>query len=166
MRRTIAIGVIGASLALGACGSSESGSSRTTSSSENAFALGEFTIIPPTNELHVGAVSLTANNVGAELHELVIVRASSVDALPKKADGSLDEDKIPIADKVGEIGKVPARSRKSATFDLTAGTYVAFCNLVDNMMGTSSSMMHDSGMEPGSGHVHFARGMHVTFAVR
>ena len=60
---------------------------------------------------------------------------------------------------------VTAGSRKSKAFDLTAGTYVAFCNIVDDMMGSSSSMMNGSGMGSGAGHVHFAEGMHVTFTV-
>ena len=53
---------------------------------------------------------------------------------------------------------VAAGSRKSKTFDLTAGTYVAFCNIVDDMTGSSSSTMNghsdmtsDSGMGSGTG---------------
>ena len=164
MKRTIGVGVIGASLLLAGCGGSTSISSP-ASSPENTFTLSEFTIIPPTNELRAGSVFVTANNVGGEVHELVILRTAGVDDLPKKADGSVDENKLAGTDKVGEIETVAARSQKSATFDLAAGTYVAFCNLIDNMMGSSSSTMHDSGMESGSEHVHFARGMHVTFRV-
>ncbi|MDP9334055.1 MAG: hypothetical protein M3Q30_12220 [Actinomycetota bacterium] len=164
MQRTIAVGIIGAALVLAACGTGKSSSS-SGSPSENTFVLSEFTIIPPTNVLHAGNVLVTANNIGGEVHELVIVRAAGVGALTKKADGSVDENKIPETDKVGEIDAVAARSRKSATFELRAGTYVAFCNLIDSMMGSSSSMMHGSEMEPATGHVHLAEGMHVTFTV-
>lgn len=163
MKQTIAVVCIGAVLGLAACGTSKSSSSG-SSSSENTFVLSEFTIIPPTNVLHAGKVLVTANNVGGEVHEIVLVRAAGVGAFTKDADGSVDENKIREADKVGEIEAVGARSRKSATFDLTAGTYVAFCNLIDTM-GSGSSMMHGSDMEPGSGHVHFSEGMHVTFTV-
>lgn len=162
------IGIVGMALVFAACGSS--GKSGAPSSSDNTFVLSEFTILPPTNALHEGSVSITANNVGGEVHELVLVRAASVDTLPMKSDGSVDEDKIAAADKVGEIPDVAARSEKSATFDLTAGRYVAFCNLVDTMMGSDTTMMGGTsttmgGMGSGEGHIHFAKGMHVTFIV-
>ena len=164
VQRTIALGIVAAALVLAACGTSKSTSSP-GSSSENTFVLSEFTIIPPTNVLHAGNVLVTANNVGGEVHELVILRATGVADLSKKADGSVDENKIPATDKVGEIDAVAARSRKNATFDLTAGTYVALCNVIDTMTDSGSSMMHGSEMEPATGHVHFAQGMHVTFTV-
>ena len=164
VQRTVLIALVAPALVLAACGSSKRSSS-TGSSSENTFVLSEFTIIPPPNLLHAGNVLLTADNVGGEVHELVIVRAAGIGALTKKADGSVDENKIPMTDRVGEIDAVAARSRKSARFDLTSGTYVAFCNLVDSMAGSSSSMMHGSEMEPATGHVHFAQGMYATFMV-
>ncbi len=146
--------------------------------SNDTFVLSEFTIVPPTNALHAGSVLITADNVGGEVHELVIVRAPSADALPMKADGSVDEDKIAAADKVGEIDKVAVRARQSKTFDLTSGTYVAFCNIADAMMGTDTTVMGSAtsmmngisspmgGMGSGTGHVHFAKGMHIAFTVQ
>jgi hypothetical protein len=168
--RTVAVTLVAVaamSLLLAACGSSSKENS-SSGSSENTFGLSEFTIIPPSNTLRAGSVDITADNLGAEPHELVIVRADSVDSLPKKADGSVDEDKIPEADKVGEIDNVASKTQITKTFDLTAGKYVALCNLVDSMTGSSSSMMHgDSEMSEGSGmgHVHFAEGMHLPFTV-
>ncbi len=162
-------GTVVAALVFAACGSGKS-SSPTSASSKNTFVLSEFTIIPPTNALHSGRVTITANNVGGEVHELVLVRGASADALPRKSDGSVDEDKISEDDKAGEIEDVAGRSHQSKAFDLSAGTYVAFCNIVDTMMGSSgSSMMNgSSGMMSGSGvgHIHFAEGMHVTFTVK
>ena len=167
----VIIGVVGIAVVFAACGSSsKSGSS--SAASENTFKLGEFTIIPPANALHPGSVAITADNIGGEEHELVIARASSVDSLPTKPDGSVDEDKIAKADKVGEIENVASQSHKTKTFELAAGKYVAFCNIIDNMMGSSSTMMGEhsgmaggSGMGSGTGHVHFAAGMHVQFTV-
>jgi hypothetical protein len=114
--------------------------------------------VPPTNTLHSGTVTLTANNVGGEEHELVIVRAASVDSLPTMPDGSVDEDKIAESDKMGEIEDVAAQTEKSKTFDLPAGDYVAFCNVVDKMTD-----MTTDGED--SGHVHYSSGMHVAFPV-
>jgi hypothetical protein len=162
--RAAVAAIAGMVLVFGACGSSsKSGSS---SASENTFVLSEFTIIPPTNALKAGSVSITAKNVGTEVHELVIVRVASDTALPAKSDGSINEDKIPAADVIGEIEDVAAHSEKSARFDLTAGRYVAFCNIVDSMMGSSTTMMSGmNGMDSGMGHVHYAEGMHVAFTV-
>ncbi len=156
MKRVIAIGFIGAALFFPSGGSSPSG---------NTFVLNEFTIIPPAKALHAGNVLVTANNVGQEVHELVIVRAASADALPMTADGSVDESKLRGSDKVGVIDDVAAHWHTSARFDLTAGTYVAFCNLVDSATGSNTFMTAGSGTPSSQGHVHFARGMHVTFTV-
>jgi hypothetical protein len=166
-RRTSAIAIIGmvAAVVLAACGSSsKTGSPASAPSPDNTFVLSEFTITTPTNTLHAGSISITADNVGGEVHELVIVRAASATALAMKVDGSVDEDKIAAANKVGEIQQIAARSRQTQTFDLTSGTYVAFCNVIDTMMDSDTTMMNDMG--GGTGHVHFARGMHTTFTVQ
>lgn len=122
------------------------------------FRLSEFAIALNRSSLPSGKVAVTADNVGAEEHELVIVKAASVADLPTKADGSVDQDRIPEAYKIGEIDHVAARSHKTAEFTLAPGTYVAFCNIVDQM---GSGMMGGGTMMDGmGGHVHFAAGMH------
>ncbi len=158
MKRLIALSFIGAALLLAGCGSSKK------SSTPNTFVLSEFTITPPTNAVHAGKVLLVANNVGREMHELVIVRAASDDTLATNADGSVDESKLRGPEEVGVIDSVAASSRKSERFEMTAGTYVAFCNLIDNKTGTP--LTNGFGIEPDTGNVHFALGMHVTFTVR
>ncbi len=105
---------------------------------------------------------LTANNVGSEEHELVLVKASAVSDLPTKADGSVDEDKIAETNKVGEIAHVMSHETQSSTFQLEPGTYVAFCNLIDQKMGSGSMMNGDMN----GGHVHFARGMYQLIVVK
>lgn len=153
------IGIVGAGFAFAACGSSKDGSS--SSASDDTFVLSEFTVVPPTNALRSGSITITADNVGGEVHELVIARATNQDALPKKSDGTVDEAKIAATDKVGGIEDIAAGAHKSETFDLTAGTYVAFCNIVDAKTGGHSDTSHGSE----TGHVHYAEGMHVTFTV-
>ncbi len=131
------------------------------SATDRTFMLNEFTIKLGSQSLPSGKVFLTANNVGNEEHELVLVRASSVTDLPTKADGSVNEDKIAESDKVGEIAHVMSHQTKSSNFQLDPGTYVAFCNLIDQM-GTGSMMNGNMG----SGHVHFARGMYQLIVVK
>ncbi len=162
----LALGGFLAMLVLTSCGSSgKDGSSGP--SSGNTFELSEFEVTPPTNALHPGRVVIAADNVGGEVHELVIVRAESVSDLPKKPDGSVDEGKIAAADKVGELEDIASRSSKNTTLELRAGDYVAFCNLIDSMTGADSAPHggHDSEMGSASGHVHFAEGMAVPFSV-
>ncbi len=166
-KRLVVFVVAVASLA--ACGGSTSGTSKAAAA--NSFRLSEFAINPPANQLRTGRIDLTADNVGSETHEVVIVAANNPSELPLKPDGSVDEDKIPAAAKVGEIADVPARSKRTKAIELKSGTYVAFCNLVDTMNsgmtgGTAGAVMHgDTGAPSGVGHVHFALGMSTTFHV-
>lgn len=192
--RTIAFAA--AVLLLAACGADKSastGSSGTASAGSAAptFVLGEFKINLD-GTIPAGPVDIKIDNQGGEKHEVVIVAAQDASALPKKADGSVDEDKIPDADKVGESGDVPARTAITKTFTFKPGTYVAFCNIIDEMGMTGSTMMNGAnnggntmpmnngpmgnntngttmgGTTSGSvpGHVHFAQGMHTTFTVK
>ena len=158
--------VVGTALSLGlaGCGSQKAAP---PSSTNPTFTLSEYGIKLDRAALPSGSITLTANNSGSEEHEIVLVKASAVANLPTKTDGSVDEDKIPESDKVGEIGNIAAHSSKSAPFQLKPGRYVAFCNIVDTMgtgmMNGSQTTGIMNGM--GSGHVHFALGMHQIVTV-
>lgn len=190
----------GASLALLAGCAADKGASSTTGGTGAAgapqptFVLSEFTITLD-GTMPAGQVDVKVDNRGGETHEVVVVAAKDVGSLPKKADGSIDEDKIPDADKVGESGDVPARTSVTKPFTFKPGQYVAFCNIVDDMGMSGSTMMnggrtgggtmptgggsmgggsmgdhgHNSMMGgaagSGGGHVHVAQGMHTTFTV-
>jgi hypothetical protein len=150
---------------LSAC---SNGVTKSSNGSANpTFTMAEFTIKLAQPTLPSGRVTISAVNVGGEAHELVLVKASSVSDLPTKADGSVDEEKIPDAAKIGEIEDVLSKQAKSADFELAPGNYVAFCNLIDEMdagpmMGADSSPMTSGA----GGHVHFARGMHQLITVK
>jgi hypothetical protein len=161
MKRTLTLVGLGlTAVVLAACGSS---TQSTPADGSNTFTLREFSIAAPSQPLRAGRVTITADNAGREKHEIVIVAASSTNDLPTMADGSVDEDKIPAADKMGETGDIPARTEVRKSFTLKAGSYVAFCNVIDSgngmMGGTSAGMMN-------GGHVHYALGMHVAFTVQ
>ncbi len=167
---TVGVFAVGVPLVLGGCGTDKVAAPSSVASATTAdgtFVLNEFTIKLGSPSLSSGRVLLTADNVGSEEHELVLVRASAVTDLPTTADGSVDEDKIAETDKIGEIEHVMSHQTKSSTFQLDRGTYVAFCNLIDQM--GAGSMMNgnmNSGPNMGSGHVHFARGMHQLIVVK
>jgi hypothetical protein len=129
----------GATATLAGCGSSAP--TATVTQSEWKFDLSATTA-------KAGKITLKSTNLGGFEHEIVVVKASDPTALPKKADGSVDEDKIAEEQKFGEIEHVAANTSKTGKFDLKAGKYVVFCNLVEKD-GTS----------------HFVKGMAATFTV-
>ena len=173
--RTILILVVVLAALLAACGSDggstdSGGTDAAGVSAPGTFVLDEWSVAAPTDPIQAGSVRITAVNQGTEAHELVVVRAEDAASLPTKADGSVDEEAIAEADMPGEIPDVAAGDSASATLDLPAGDYVAFCNLVDEMgtsgtggggMGSGGSGMGGGGM----GHVHFQLGMSVAFTV-
>ena len=128
-----------------------SSSTQNTPRDVGQFRLYEWGITADSQQLPSGSQTLTALNTGHHTHELVIVKANDVSALPTKSDGSVDEKALE-SKTVGEIADVAPGSSKHAAFDLQPGTYVAFCNITD-------------GMGMGMAHNHFELGMHTTFTV-
>ncbi len=147
MRRAgFAFGLVAVvSLALAGCGDDGDSTTKTD------VGLKEYTVTPDPVQFKAGEVEVTADNIGTEEHELVVVKADSAAALPKKADGSVDEDKIPESAKQGELEDVKKGTQKTKKFDLKAGTYVFFCNIVQDQGGTTIS--------------HFKQGMHEVVTV-
>jgi hypothetical protein len=101
--------------------------------------LQEFTmLVLPSAETKAGTVRMKVINKGSLTHEMVLVRAVSVTALPKvttgggaRMVGAVDEEAIPERDKVGETGDVKPRKAVTKTFRLRPGRYVIFCNIDD-----------------------------------
>ncbi len=148
----------------GACGGSGAGmgSSRTVQTRPGQFRLDEWSISADQPVLKAGRQTITAANIGHHSHELVIVKAADAAALPTQSDGSVDEKQLDRV-KVGEIADIPAGTSRHTTMTLSAGSYVAFCNIVgDTGMGNGPM----GGMGGGMQHVHFALGMHTEFTVR
>lgn len=109
----------------------------------------EFEIQPALDYIAKGKSKLVLKNAGTETHEFVVVHGDDPAALPTAADGSVDESKIPKADEVGEVEDIKKGKTKSKVFKLSPGSYILFCNLVDEE-------------EDGSTVSHFAEGMHTT----
>ncbi len=110
---------------------------------EDTATLTEFKIALASTTLAAGKDTFVVTNSGTIGHEFVIKRASVSDtALPIKADGTVDEESSELGD-VGEVEIATPGATKNLAENLTAGTYVFFCNI------------------PG----HYAGGMHGTFTV-
>ena len=114
-------------------------------------SLFEWGVDPSTASVAAGEITFAATNDGGEPHELVIVRDVAPDALPVDEDGRVIEDDLPEGAFIGEIEEFEAGTTESATFDLEAGTYTIFCNIIE-----------EDGDEMES---HFANGMVNTIEV-
>jgi hypothetical protein len=100
-----------------------------------------------------GKITFDAGNAGQEAHELVVVRADDPSTLPLAADGTVDEEKLPEGAFVGEIEPFPANQHCTGTFQLAAGRYALFCNILETEAD-------------GSKENHYANGMRARFEVR
>ena len=168
-------------LALAACGdddgsdvrnvgeSSESGSGSGSSSGSGSAAacvpvgdpadadetvpvtLDEWSVTPDPSAAAAGAINFAADNIGEDAHELVIVKGDDPDALPLTEDGIVDEEALPEGDFVGEIEVFPAGETCDGVFELAAGDYVLFCNILE--------------VEDGVEENHFQLGMKTVFSV-
>jgi hypothetical protein len=145
LRRTLAVGFAGAML-LGSAACSDS------NKPDVKVGLKEYTVSLDPSTPKNGKLEIEAKNEGSVTHEMVIVRAESADALPTDADGAVDEDQIPEADKAGEIAEFDAGKTVTKTFDLSAGNYVVFCNITETK--SDNSVLS-----------HFVEGMHSNLAV-
>jgi hypothetical protein len=118
-----------------------------------AVELSEWAVAPQPASVRAGTITFEAANVGADAHELVVVRADDPAALPKAADGTVDETKLPAGAFIGEVEPFPAKQRCQGTFALTAGRYALFCNILETEAdGTKEN--------------HYANGMRAGFEVR
>ncbi len=134
---------LGLAFAVNACGGGGS-------SDDVKASLKEFSVTLDSRQHKAGSISIKVDNTGSIKHEFIIMRAKDAAALPLDAQGGVDEEKVAEADKPGEIAEFAQGTSKTKKFNLPAGDYVMFCNLVNEKSGTPPV-------------VHFKLGMHETF---
>jgi hypothetical protein len=123
-----------------------------TKGTDVMVTLTEWKVTPSVAQVGAGIVSFLAENAGRENHELVIVKGDSPEALPKDANGAMDEEQLPEGALIGEIEPFAAGQLCRANFALPAGSYLLLCNIAEEEAdGTTES--------------HFAEGMHSPFTV-
>jgi hypothetical protein len=122
-----------------------------TADVEVPTVLKEWAVEPETDSVASGSVHFEAINEGEDEHELVVVKADSVEELPLADDDTVDETQLPEGAFIGEVEAFPSGETCNGTFDLEPGNYVLFCNLV-----------HD---EEGEIENHFQLGMRTEFTV-
>jgi hypothetical protein len=118
-----------------------------------AVDLAEWSVLPARADAPAGTITFEARNQGNEPHELVVVRADDPATLPTTADGTVDEQRLPKGAVIGEVEAFPAGQRCTGTFELAAGSYALFCNLLETAAD-------------GSEQNHYANGMRTAFEVR
>jgi uncharacterized cupredoxin-like copper-binding protein len=150
--------VLVAGLALVACGDEEpSGAPATQAATTTArttveVTLQEFSVTPAPKSAPAGQVTFEAKNTGPkDPHELVVIKTDlAPDALPTTSEGKVDEKGAAI-EAIGEIEEFKVGEARSKAFDLTAGSYVLICNVVEE--------------ENGKTEAHYQQGMRTGFTV-
>lgn len=107
-------------------------------------ALDEFSIVFE-GAVPSGSVAFEAFNHGEDDHELVIVKADSAEELPV-AGGQVQEDELEDGAFIGEIEAFPADQECTGEFALDAGSYVAFCNILEEESDGTLESHFDEGM--------------------
>jgi hypothetical protein len=144
---TALVGSLAVGLAITACGGDDDDAGGDTID----VVVSEWTVEAPATA-KAGMVTINASNEGGETHELVVVRADSSAGFVQDDTGKVDEDGFAEGDFIGEITEFEAGTSSSGTFELTPGTYILFCNIVEEETdGTFES--------------HFVEGMQTTLVV-
>ena len=146
-RRTFRVSAVGAAAAvllLAGCGDSDDAGD---SGDENSIdvSLSEWSV-EATGSASAGSVVVNATNDGGETHELVVVRADSADGWTQDETGFVQEDQFAEGDLIGEIEEFDAGTTESATFELDAGSYVLFCNIVEEEADGTYESHFNNGM--------------------
>jgi hypothetical protein len=76
-----------------------------------------------------GKVTFNIKNTGSNKHEMALIKGDSFDALPKAANGAVDETKLEADALLGRTEKLDGNKSCSATVDLAPGKYVMVCNI-------------------------------------
>jgi hypothetical protein len=112
--------------------------------------LTEFEITIDATTAPEGLVTFEFENAGAVAHEVAVVRGDDPSALPTGDDGAADDEALGDA-LVGEIEPFASGATCAGTFDLSPGTYVLLCNVVEEDGGEHAA--------------HFEEGMFTTLTV-
>lgn len=164
LRRSLMALAIATSLTLIACGEDEPNAAPATSTAPSqsagsvsgtqvAVTLSEFAISASPSSVPAGEVTFTITNSGPDdVHEFVVIRTDlPLTDLPTDVDGAVEEGKGDL-EAIDEVEDLAVGATEPLTVDLTTGSYVLVCNIVQT--------------EPdGSIEAHYAEGMRTSFTV-
>lgn len=115
----------------GAATAADTGTAAAAAASAVTINMSDFFFDPKDATAEAGSVTISAPNDGKTKHELVLFKTDDDPASLPLAGGEVDEEAMEKqgAELVGEIEDVEPGQTKDASFDLTPGEYVMFCNL-------------------------------------
>jgi uncharacterized cupredoxin-like copper-binding protein len=143
--RTLAVVLLGFLAVVPAC---SSGGPSTV-----AVELREWAVDAEPTSVTSGEVTFEVSNNGEDPHELVVARSDlAPDALPTDDDGAVPEDEVDIVDEVEELA--PGTDGE-LTIELEPGSYVLFCNLVEQESEDGETITE----------AHYSEGMRSAFEV-
>ena len=141
----VALGV--SALLLSAC-------NRQATAASVDISLDEWAIAASPSTVSAGSVTFEVSNRGTETHEFVIIKTDlGLLDLPVGDDQGVDEEGEGT-EIIDEVEDLAAGASETLTVDLSAGSYVLICNIVEE-----EDM---EGMDHGS---HYQMGMRTTFTV-
>jgi iron uptake system component EfeO len=123
----VSIGVL-----LAACGGGGNGGSGPRTGLPVDVSLTEYSVSLGRSSVPAGSTVFDVSNRGPDKeHEFVLVKTDlAPDKLPTKPDGTVDEMGQGI-EILGEIEPFAPGETKDKSFELVAGKYVMFCNILD-----------------------------------
>lgn len=92
--------------------------------------LQEWSIAPDATTLAAGKVSFDVQDAGKGDHELGVYKTDKDPSSLSVSKGKVDESTL--GQKIGELADFKSGDEKSASFDLTPGTYILICNLTNH----------------------------------
>jgi uncharacterized cupredoxin-like copper-binding protein len=161
-RLTVVAALVVAAVGLPACGSDDDGgaaestvaaTATVTDGASVAVTLQEFAVSAQPATVPAGSVTFEVSNTGPDdVHEFVVIQTDlGATELPVDEDGAVLEDGGGMT-VVDEIEDIPVDDTQALTVDLTAGSYVLICNILQE--------------EPdGTLEAHYAEGMRTGFTV-
>jgi uncharacterized cupredoxin-like copper-binding protein len=159
MTKTLAGLAAAAVLVLAACGDDSTASKETTAKSAQGAQIvtvtgvSDYKFEVSSTKLKAGSTTFKFTNNDDKSHEMVLFKTDlATDKLPADAaTGKVDEEGAGIT-TLGEVPEVGQSESGELTADLTPGTYLLVCNVVEKEAdGTEKS--------------HFTHGMHATLTV-
>ena len=92
--------------------------------------LDEYEILPEEDKLTRGPTRFRAVNAGKDTHELYVILARSIEALPLDPKGAIDIEALEEEDRVlGELHGIRSGRSCDLELDLDPETYVMICNI-------------------------------------
>jgi uncharacterized cupredoxin-like copper-binding protein len=117
---------VAAVMVLAACSRNDSGA--TPAAKQVSVVLTEWSVTLSPVTAAAGRVTFNASNSGTVSHKLVILKTDRpIDRLEVK-DGRVDE--AASGTLVGQVVEFAPNEKPSRTFNLSAGKYVLFCNVI------------------------------------